>query len=242
MGFGLLFIGYFISFLMSLNNYGFAFEIVGYAIMLSAIGKLSEYKHSLSGSSIALLVMALCSVYDGFRQVASLLSMQTPLFGINVSFSVSMTAAAATLMFHLLLLLPIRDIAREAQDNELSRKVYPAVCMATLACLLEFAVAVGGSFFVTDAPSTAFRTLTLISVLVHICYPLFSLVFIYSCYARLCPPEDKEMPQRPSRFAFVNKMRQKQEEKAAEVQRERQELLIKAEKKAEASAEKKKKK
>ena len=43
MGFGLLFVGYFIAFLMSVNNYGFAFEIVGYAIMLSAVGKLSEY-------------------------------------------------------------------------------------------------------------------------------------------------------------------------------------------------------
>ena len=38
MGFGLLFIGYFIALLMSVNSYGFAFEIVGYAIMLSAVG------------------------------------------------------------------------------------------------------------------------------------------------------------------------------------------------------------
>ena len=223
MGFGLLFIGYFIAFLMSLNNYGFAFEIVGFAIILSSLGRLSEYKRSVSYAAFPLLVMALCSVFEGFRQLDSLLSLKLPLFTVQVAFTVSLISAAATLFFHFLLLLPIREIAAETGEKELASKSYSALSAASVACALELAVALIGSFSQASEPSTAFRVLTLASVLFHIFYPVFSLVFIYSCYAKLCAPEDADMAPRPSRFAFINRMRAKQEEKARETQRFREE-------------------
>ena len=235
MGFGLLFIGYFISFLMSLNNYGFAFEIVGFAIMLSAVGKLSEYKHGLSRVSVALLVMALCSVYDGFRQLNTVFALHLSLFNTSVAFTFSLVSAIATVAFHILLLIPIRDIAKDAQDIGLAQKAFPAIGASVLAFVLELTVAILGSFFSGIAPTQAFRAVTLISVLVHIFYPVIILWFIYSCYAKICAPEDVEMPQRPSRFAFINNMREKRAEKEAEVQKARRELLRKSEKKATAS-------
>ena len=219
MGFGLLFIGYFIAFLMSLNSYGFAFEIIGFVIMLSAIGKLSEYKHTLMRTSLPLLIMALCSLFDGFRALDSVLALQLPIFTETAAFVLSLTSAASTLFFHFLLLLPLRDLAAETEERDLASRAYSALSAATVACALEFSVALIGSFSAVSEPSTAFRVLTLASVLFHIFYPVFSLVFIYSCYARLCAPEDTSMERRPSRFAFINKMRDKQEQKAEETRR-----------------------
>lgn len=230
MGFGLLFIGYFIAFLMSVNNYGFAFEIVGYAIMLSAVGKLSEYKHSLSRASLVLLIMSLCSVYDGFRYLDELLSLGVPLFSDSVNVTVSLLSAAMILVFHVLLLLSIRDIAKAAEENDVARRSYLALTASALSCLLEFAVAVAGNFSSIEA-IPAFRIVVLVSTLVRILYPLTVLAFIYTCYARICAPEDMDMPQRPSRFAFINRWREKREKKSAETAQLRQEYQQKLEEK-----------
>ena len=215
MGFGLLFIGYFIAFFMSINNYGFAFEIIGYAIMLSAIGKLSEYRHSLANSSLALLVMALCSVFDGFRYLDGLLSLNVALFRDSVTFTVSLLAAATSLVFHFLLLLSIRDIVRDAEEFALAKKVYIALGAAALSCILEFGLALFGNLpGFKDAPALA--VFALVAALVRILYPFAVLAFTYSCYARVCAPDDVDMPKRPSRFAFVNRWRERQDKKAAE--------------------------
>ena len=36
---------------------------------------------------------------------------------------------------------------------------------------------------------------------------------IFSCYRRICDEGDVDMPQKPSRFEFVNEMRREREEK-----------------------------
>ena len=92
-----------------------------------------------------------------------------------------------------------------------------------------------------ETPSEALRVLLLGAMLIYILYPIVVAFFIYSCYAKLCAPEDIEMPQRPSRFAFINKMREKQAEKQAEVEKARQELIQKAKRDSEANAKSKKK-
>ena len=48
-------------------------------------------------------------------------------------------------------------------------------------------------------------------VLYFICSVL-NLMLFASCYARICDEEDAEMAQKPSRFAFVNRMRARSEE------------------------------
>ena len=42
---------------------------------------------------------------------------------------------------------------------------------------------------------------------------LLNSLMIFSCYRRICDEEDVDMPQKPSRFEFVNEMRREREEK-----------------------------
>lgn len=231
MGFGLLFIGYFIAFFMSVNNYGFAFEIVGYAIILSAVGKLSEYKHSLARSSVPLLIMALCSAYDGFRYLNQLLSFDLALFRDDVAFTVSLISAAAVLLFHGMLLISIRQIAIDADEPAIARKSFPAIGAAAISFLLEFSLALVGNLF-AEQFGTTLNVWALVATLVRILYPLAVLAFFYSCYARICAPEDVEMERKPSRFAFINRWREKQDSKAEEVKKMREEYQKQLDEKA----------
>ena len=41
-------------------------------------------------------------------------------------------------------------------------------------------------------------------------------IMLFSCYGKICDENDVDMPQKPSRFAFVNRMRAERDERAAE--------------------------
>jgi hypothetical protein len=45
---------------------------------------------------------------------------------------------------------------------------------------------------------------------------VISLIVIYNCYMRICMPEDEDMPEKESRFKFVNAFRRHEEEKRKE--------------------------
>lgn len=224
MGFGLLFIGYFIAFLMSVNTYGFAFEIVGYAVIFSAVGKLSEYKHKLSYAALPLFLTAVCSLFEGGRLLSDLLSAHVPFFTDETASWFALASTVFSVAFQTVLLLGIREIALDAGSDGLpARAVW---CTATVwgVGILELILAA-----VSSQEGNAFRILTLVVTLASILYPIAILAFLYSCYAGICAPEDVDMAPRPSRFAFVNRMREEREARAAEVERLREEYRQKAE-------------
>ena len=237
MGFGLLFIGYFIAFLMSVNNYGFAFEIIGFGIMFSAVGKLTEYKHSLSRTALPLFLMTICSLFDAGIYLTELLRAPMALFSEGNAFFVSLAASVLSAVFQLLLFSGIRDIGRDAEDEDVPRRAVFCSILVGFVCVTELLVSVLGSLPALEA-SAPVRYLSLIAVLLRILYPLPILAFLYTCYAKICAPDDMEMAPRPSRFAFVNRWREEREKKAEEVRQLREQY----QKKLEASPPQKKKK
>lgn len=241
MGFGLLFIGYFIAFLMSVNNYGFAFQIVGYAIMFTAIGKLSEYKHKLSRTTLPLFLLSLCSLFDAGHLLADLLSVQLSLFSDSNSFFISNLSIVISVVFQVLLLLGIREIGQDAEADGIPvRAVWSTVVVCAVG-LWKLSLSVLGQFpAIADSP--AFRLLTLGAALAGLLYPIAVLAFLFSCYAKICAPEDTDMEMRPSRFAFVNRWREEREKKADEVKRLRDEYQQKLEQKNSTPSNKKHKK
>lgn len=234
MGFGLLFIGYFIAFLMSVNNYGFAFQIVGYAIMFSAIGKLSEYKHRLSLTTVPLFLLSLCSLFDAGSLLAKLVSTQLPIFSEQNAFFISLLSVAVSMVFQVLLLLGIREISKDADAEGLPGRAIWCIIVVCLVGVWKILLSVLGTI-PTIENSNAFRLLTLEAALASLLYPVVVLAFLFSCYAKICAPEDTEMEMRPSRFAFVNRWREEHEKKADEVKKLRNEYQKKLEEKSAAN-------
>ena len=221
MGFGLLFIGYFIAFLMSVNNYGFAFQIVGYAIMFSAIGKLSEYKHKLSATTVPLFLLSLCALYDAGNLLASLTDLRLALFSEDNRFWISILAIVISTVFQVLLLSGIREIGRDADAEGIPGRAVWSILVVCLVGVWKLALSLMSTLPGIDA-SKAFRLLTLGAALVSLLYPVVILAFLYSCYAKICAPDDIEMEARPSRFAFVNRWREEREKRADEIRKLRE--------------------
>ena len=231
MGFGLLFIGYFIAFLMSVNNYGFAFQIVGYAIMFSAIGKLSEYKHKLSATTVPLFLLSLCALYDAGNLLASLTNLRLALFSEENQFWVSIFAIVISTVFQVLLLSGIREIGRDADAEGIPVRAVWSILVVCLVGVWKLVLSLMSTLPDIDT-SKAFRLLTLGAALVSLLYPVVILAFLFSCYAKICAPEDTEMEARPSRFAFVNRWREEREKKADEVRKLREDYQKQLEAKA----------
>jgi hypothetical protein len=61
------------------------------------------------------------------------------------------------------------------------------------------------------------------ALLLYFAWIILNLILIYSCYARICDENDVDMEVKPSRFAFVNRMRQKSEERRLRLEAEREE-------------------
>ena len=60
--------------------------------------------------------------------------------------------------------------------------------------------------------------LTLLLIL-QVIYSIVNALLLFKCYAMICPAGQEDMPQKPSRFKFVNKFREirdAKEEKAIE--------------------------
>lgn len=262
MGFGLLFIGYFITFLMSINSFGFIFELVGYTVMLYAVSKLAEYKSSIRRVIYPIMGMAIGSLYSAAVLIhTEFMPLPLPLLGTATTFIFSAIGAISTIVFHFFLLLPIRSIANDVGDKSLAASSVLVLITSCLGCSAEPVGAIIGAAITqtisnsqnasvgiiggADGPTAILvsnTALPFVPLFAQIIFPLLTLIFLFFCYMRICAPEDVEMQQKPSRFAFINRLREKQAERDAETARERAEYQRKAQEKRNAKKHKKKRK
>ena len=207
MGFGILFFGYFITFLMSLNAYGAVFALIGNYVIFSALGKISEYKHSIVKCIPFLLVMALCNILGVVEFLFS------PNIGIVKTISDTLSLASA-LLFNLFL---FRSLYELGEDTEVS-EVKASAKLNTFAAIVYFAANVAVMIF-------ANKYLIITAMILRLIFPLMALALIYKCFRFICAPEDVDMPIKPSRFKFINDFRERQAQKEEEERKAREELL-----------------
>ena len=213
MGFGLLVIGYFAATLMSNHAYGWATQIVGFYLIFLALGKLWEYKHSFKRCLWPLVLMTLCQAFAGFRHLfvdIPVTDAVSILGYFKIDDLINTVSVTVLMIFHFLLLSSIRELAFDVEDDVIVKLTHRNFFIVGIYFLFNITVA-----FLPRGEGTP--VLVLISMLAGLIYPLFVLHLLYRCYARICAPEDKEMVKKPSRFAFVNKYREKRKEADTEM-------------------------
>ena len=205
MGFGLLFLGYFVATLMSNHPYGWATQIVGFYLIFLALARLREYKHSFKRCLWPLVLMTLCQAFFGYRYLFAEATPDVPaLFAsIRLDDLINVVFVTALMILHFLLFSSIREIALDVEDERIVNLSQRNFYIVGAYFLFNITVAF------LPRTGSAMPTLTLILVLAGILYPLFVLHLLFHCYTRICAPEDKDMEQKPSRFAFINRMREK---------------------------------
>ena len=219
MGFGTLFIGYFL--LLNLTYYGFT-DVIAASVMLLGLYKLSgvnKYFKAAAISSGALLVFSLgelgVAVYEMF------------IGAINSPALVSVMCIVRCLIIGaltVLMLKGIEDVSREVDIENLPAKA----SRLTVATVVTYAL-----WIILEAPLSfiddyVLAVLSLVTILATLALIIINLTLIYTCYMKICMPGDEDITKdKPSRFAFVNEYRAKKAEREEELARERAERMKK---------------
>ena len=219
MGFGWLFIGYFMATLMSINSFGFLFWLVGYAIVLIAARKLmayhTDFRYLCWGSMLMLLVCTVSTASAVTTFLYDQMILDTRIFSECVDVVIGIVKMVCDLVFHMSLFLPIRAIAKETEVEKISiatvRNAIFLIVFELLYIVTSLPIPALASF------SASFRA---VSVLGYVICLILNVILIGSCYARICDPSDLDMTPKPSRFAFVNRMRAESEERRAKKEAE----------------------
>lgn len=232
MGFGLLLVGYFTATIMSLNVCGGVFAFVGYLMMLFASKKLSQYNRSFLyltfASAILIVLSSVIATYD----VSALFHRHGIISVQPISDYVADVLLKIRLFLELgftaILCFSIRNISKEtgAEKTEYSSvRNFVFYCIFfLLQCVVWMASAMNIEFLKIFVVNTLLPVWVVIVKLVCL---IFNCVMIFSCYSRICDVNDIEMPQKPSRFAFINKRREEKEIKRQARIKEAEEYLKK---------------
>lgn len=229
MGFGWLFIGYFIATLMSINIAGSFIRIVGYGIVFFAASKLNKYNRTFTYLQIATVIMLGVSLLLAASDICGFLYdemfISVNIFTASFERVMGIVEMCVSLVFNGALLYSIRAIAIETEVDKIavnSIRNFIFICLYFVLNIISYLP----FSFVKEYASV----FSLPVLLLYFVWIVLNLILIYSCYARICDENDAEMVRKPSRFAFINKMRAEMDEKekraserAEEYRREKQE-------------------
>ena len=212
MGFGWLLCGYFVSTFMTFHRLGNLVRLLGYGIILMSARRLRRYHDSFAFMGLGAILMLLVAGVLAFSDVTDFLYqnliLDTRLVSDSVREGMGYAEQIVSLVFQTAMLISIRAIAKETGVKKVSDG---AVRNFVFLSMYYIVYALNLLLHVEDQ-----KLLVAMAGAVWILY--FACIFlnhllIFSAYAEICDEEDVDMKQKPSRFAFVNRFREKTEEK-----------------------------
>jgi hypothetical protein len=214
MGFGLLLMGYFLGMVMSLNIFGAFFRLAGFSLAAYAARKLSDYHKGFSFLTLASIISVGVSVLGAISSLSAFLYdnmiIAEKLISDGLATAFGYARYGAELVFTVALCVAISLIAKETGEQKLryvairNLALYCVYFVLQIICWLPHEY-VGTLLQITALPAVAQRA--------GFALILLNLLMIFSCYRRICDESDVDMPQKPSKFEFVNQMRAEREEK-----------------------------
>lgn len=211
MGFGILFIGYLIASVLSINPFGDITRLIGFSIILFALVKLSPHAKGFRAAKYFSLALILASGASGALTLAERFGADVGAFALTkqiLLYSVTVLFYA----FHLFLLFGIRELARAVELSKLADKALRNFIIGSFYFVLTFVGSLDTPFKESFANYLGLPTLV-----IGLVWYILNAVLIYSCYMWICLEGDENMERKKSRFEFVNKINEaldKKEENA----------------------------
>lgn len=217
MGWGLLFIGYFLKFILGLNPmFDVILTLPACILMLIGLKRLSLYCHTFHyalwstalvaavavGGAVGSLIAPVSALPEAGAGVFDWLRYMTE---TSVIWNwIALAELISVVLFHAALMLGIKDIAmRVGVQKNAVRAVRNFVIVGLYTvCLLVARIAPSATAMM--APTSA-----LLELVVAVC----NSVLLYSCYMRIAPAEGTVPERKPSRFALINRLRDAYDEK-----------------------------
>ena len=226
MGYGLVLIGYALTFFTSLTLYGWLFRLLGYAAMACGLFKLKDYFPSYKLSLFAVLALAVTGVCETAAEIISALGENPELFKTVVFY----TRDALVLVFHVVFLIATYIAFGVVGMNDKKVNAVTDIC----------AVVLGYVFYILAALKIVEGS---VAVFVQLIWTVMVFFLIFGCYMRICPEGDENMPRRESKIPFINRFSEALEKREAEaIERTRRDIEEKKRKVASGTSKKKHKK
>lgn len=226
MGYGLVLIGYALTFFTSLTLYGWLFRLLGYAAMAYGLFKLKDYFPFYKLSLFSVLALFLTGIGEAGAEIFSLLGKDAELFKTVVFY----TRDVLVLVFHVLFLIATYIAYGVVGMTEKKVNAVTDIC----------AVVLGYVFYILAALKIVEGS---VAIFVQLIWTVMVFFLIFGCYMRICPEGDESMPRRESKIPFINKFSEALEKREAEaVERTRRDIEEKKKKVASGTSKKKHKK
>lgn len=228
MGYGLVLIGYLLTFFTSLTLYGWMTRLLGYLVMAYGFYKLKDYFPSYKLSLFSLLAIFLIGLGEAGFEIAKLFGATAesvdPIKNI-----VLYTRDGMIYVFHIFFLASTCIAFGVVGMNEKKVSAVTDMC----------AVTVGYVFYILSALGIVEKN---VAFFVQLIWSLMVTVLILSCYMRICPEGDEDMPRRESKIPFINKFAEALEKRENEAIERTKRDIEEKKRRAESGSDKKKRK
>ena len=195
MGYGILFLACFFTFVGILTPLSAFTYVIGSALMLYALYKLSEQNKMFLLSAIGSFVLFLVSLATVFLYVFGIVSVSV--YSITV-----LIQSYLTVLIAILLLIGIYLISKEVELKKIQARAVVNIIFVVI-------------YFVCDVISSLVKSeevlkrIGLIGIISEIIYIALILTNVFNCYMRICYEDDKDMSKSTTGVPvldFLNKM------------------------------------
>ncbi|MBQ9760452.1 MAG: hypothetical protein IJW16_03780 [Clostridia bacterium] len=205
MGFGYLFIGYLITFVLFLTVQAFGVGglalLVGYGTMMLGLFELTRFNRAFAWAKWLCVPLLVTSLYRLTTDLGTMFLWDSWILGGITATVVAWVQFALTVAFNLAVLYGVRAIALEVELRSIAtRAVRNAVFVLLYALVYLFANLV-------FADNQTARGYLLFSVmLTQVVYILLNLILLIGCTKNICAEGEEDVPRKPHRWGFLNKL------------------------------------
>lgn len=217
MGFGILFFGYLLLAALPCQELT---NVAAAAVMMLAFYKLSYLNAHLKRALYASVAFSIFSVADAvIYALEEFYIIGKDIIPLNTSMYMIRNMLIALLS--IFMLFGLRDVADEVKLKKLAKKcdIYSKITLVVYVLNLTVPPDLSEFFGGTVQAVYAQFILSMVTVILTFFIIIMNSMNIFSCYAKICMPEENgrsdDAPKR-SKFAFVEKFRQHEEEKRRE--------------------------
>ena len=203
MGFGYLLLGYVITHILSITagsmGVGSLALLIGAALMFVGLRGLCRFNTAFYPAqwlTLGIFLLGLCRLW---QDAANWFLWQNPIAGVMTAI-ITWASFAITLLFHFAMLYAIRVLALEVE----LKKIASHVLYNTMGVGIW-----GALFLLCNMPAIGETVLPYLSFsmgLFNLIYLISDIVLLLRCTKNICAEGDEEVPLKPSRFAWVNRM------------------------------------
>ena len=209
MGFGTLFIGYFL--VLNIFNYAYT-DLIAALIMMFASYKLSAVSVDFKKAFYSLTPFAVICTYEIFAELLGIFTnaLANPILTGTIGIARWLILGCASYLF----LTGIKGLAKEVDLPRL----YDKAKSSRVSLIFAYSVAIILEIPYLDRimPTKAIAVIALLSLIFTFAATLYALTAIYSAYMRICMPEDLVREERKSKLGAVNKFRENEKKRGEE--------------------------